>query len=184
MNWKNYSHLTGTHAFLSASKYYWLNYDEEKLISSYKNHQRVALGTQYHALAERLIRLAVRLPESPATLNSFVNDAIRFKMAPEVVLYFSPNCYGTADAISYHDGVLRIHDLKTGVTPASMDQAMIYAALFALDYREAPVETYLRIYQNDEIIEHNPSYEEIREIGDKIIAFDRLLNQLQEQAIL
>lgn len=184
MNWKNYSHLSGSHAFLSASKHYWLNYTDEKLISSYQNFQKVRLGTRYHSLAENLISLAVRLPDTGTTLNSFVNDAIGFRMTPEVVLYYSPNAYGTADAISYHNKLLRIHDLKTGVTPAAMDQNLIYAALFCLDYREVPEEIILRIYQNDEILEHSPSYEEIREVGDKIIAFDRLIDHINEQAIL
>ena len=35
MNWNRHSDLMGTHAFLSASKYHWLNYDADKLAESY-----------------------------------------------------------------------------------------------------------------------------------------------------
>jgi hypothetical protein len=106
-------------------------------------------------------------------------------MTPEVVLFYSANAYGTADAIFYDEltGVLRIHDLKTGVTPGSMDQAMIYAALFLLDYRVKPRTIFLRIYQNDEILEYEPTYEEVMDIADKIVAFDKLIETIKEQAI-
>ena len=91
MNWKNYSHLEGTHAFLSPSKHYWLNYEPEKLVSSYKNFKKISLGTKYHKLAADLITLAIRLPNTAATFNSFVNDAIGFRMQAEVVLFHSYN---------------------------------------------------------------------------------------------
>ena len=31
MNWNNHSSLKDQHAFLSASKYHWVNYDNEKI---------------------------------------------------------------------------------------------------------------------------------------------------------
>lgn len=80
MIWKDYLHLKNTHAFLSPSRHYWLNYSPEKLIQTYKNHKKVTLGTKYHDLASRLITLAVRLPNTAASFNSFVNDAIGYKM--------------------------------------------------------------------------------------------------------
>lgn len=183
MNWKNYSHLRNSHAFLSASRHHWLNYDEEKLVQTYLNHQKTKLGTEYHNLAADLIKLAVRLPDTEDSFNAFVNDAIGFRMDPEVLLYFSPNAYGTADAISFHDSVLRIHDLKTGLSPASINQPLIYAALFALDYQEAPTQTVLRIYQNNEIVEYEPEGAEIRDVCDKIIGFDKLIEHTKAQAI-
>ena len=76
-------------------------------------------------------------------------------MTPEQVLFYSVNAFGTADAIAFDERskLLRIHDLKTGVTPASMAQLHVYAALFCLEYDKPPFEIKydLRIYQNDEI---------------------------------
>jgi hypothetical protein len=46
----------------------------------------------------------------------YINQCLQFQMQPEVVLFYSPNAYGTADAISYRYRRLRISDLKTGVT--------------------------------------------------------------------
>ena len=43
-----------------------------------------------------------------------------------MVLYYSENCFGTADVISFNDDLLRIHDLKTGAVPARMEQLFIY----------------------------------------------------------
>lgn len=181
MNWKNYSHLKNTHAFLSPSRYHWINYSEEKLRSVYENQQKIVMGTRYHAFAAEAISLAVRLPSNGATLNSFINDAIGFKLTPEVVLYYSHNCYGTADAIGLIDGVLRIHDLKTGSTPASITQLMVYAALFFLDYPEEVTQLIsLRVYQNDEILEYEPSYDEVLEIMSRIKEWDRIIEEINK----
>ena len=113
----------------------------------------------------------------------YVNDAIGFHMQPEQVLYYSDNCFGTADAISFRNGLLRIHDLKTGVIPAHMEQLLVYTAIFCLEYRVKPVEieTELRIYQNDEILIHNPEVDEIVPIMDKIISSDKILNKLKAE---
>ena len=35
MNFNKHSKLEGQHAFLGASKYHWINYDEEKIAESY-----------------------------------------------------------------------------------------------------------------------------------------------------
>ena len=187
MIWKNYSHLEGHHAFLSPSKHYWLNHSREKLINTYLNHKKISLGTQYHALAARLIKLAVRLPNTEASFNGFVNDAIGFKMAPEVILYHSPHCYGTADAISFTDGMLRVHDLKTGVSSGSINQLLIYAALFCLDYsldiRELK-EIHLRIYHNGEIIEFLPSPEAVFDIASKIVEAEKIIESINIDAVL
>ena len=181
MNWKNYSHLRNTHAFLSPSRYHWLRYDSEKLITTYENYRKVKDGTRYHKLAEELISLSVRLPQISASLNSFVNDAIGFRMHPEVVLYYSDHCYGTADAISFYKGILRIHDLKTGVSPASLDQLYIYAGLFFLDYNIDSREVkkiVLRIYQNEEVLEAQPTVSDIEHIVERIQEADKVLEDL------
>ena len=134
MRFNKHLNLVG-HAFLGASRYHWLKYDEEKLIQAYKNHRAAALGTELHELAEKCIKLKQKLPKDKKTLNLYVNDAIGFKMTTEQTLYYSPNCFGTADAISFRDNYLRIHDLKTGVSPASPIQLDIYVALFCLEYK-------------------------------------------------
>lgn len=171
----------GAHAFLGASQYHWLNYDEEKLIQSYKNRQAAAQGTRLHAFAKDCIELGQKLPKSTKTLNSFVNDAIGYKMQPEQPLYFSPNCFGTSDAISFKKNLLRIFDLKTGVTPASMHQLEIYAALFCLEYDKKPknIDMEFRIYQNDEILYGTPEAEIIDDVISKIIFFDKVIERIK-----
>lgn len=183
MNFNNHSNLEGQHAFLGASKYHWINYDESKVAESYSKFLATQKGTVLHEFAAQCIRLGQKLPKSQKTLNMYVNDAIGFKMIPEQVLFYSENCFGTADAISFRDDLLRIHDLKTGVIPAHMEQLMIYAALFCLEYKIKPgnIETELRLYQNNEILYHNPTAEEIVPIMDKIITFDKIITKIREQ---
>jgi len=104
-------------------------------------------------------------------------------MEPEQVLFYSVNCFGTADAISFDKGLLRIHDLKTGVTPAKIDQLMIYAALFCLEYdvRPGEINYELRIYQNDDILIANPEGDEISPIMGTIISFDKIIEKIKEE---
>ena len=183
MNFNEHGQLKGCHAFLSASKYHWVNYDEEKLATTYSNFLAVQKGTKLHDFAAQCIELGQKLPKSKKTLNMYVNDAIGFRMTPEQVLYYSDNCFGTADTISFRDGLLRIHDLKTGATPAHMEQLMIYAALFCLEYRMKPAEIgmELRLYQSDEILIHEPEVDEIVPIMDKIVSFDKLIQRIKDQ---
>ena len=100
-------------------------------------------------------------------------------MSTEVVLYYSDRFFSTADAICFRHNMLRIHDLKTGKTPVHMEQLMIYAALFCLEYKVKPedIDMELRIYQNDEVIVHNPGYDEIVPIMEQIVRFDKVLAQ-------
>lgn len=181
MTWNEHSNLEGSHAFLGASKYHWINYDIPKLTDSFNNFLAASEGTETHDFAARCIKRGQKLPKSPKTLNQFVNDAIGFKMSAERVLYYSGNCYGTADAISFRDGVLRIHDLKTGAIPAHMEQLMIYAALFCLEYKMKPekIDIELRIYQSDEINAYTPLPEEITSIMEKIVEFDKVINDIK-----
>lgn len=181
MNFNMHSHLEGQHAFLSASKYHWINYDEEKLINSFSKFQAAQRGTQLHELAHQCIYLGVKLPRANKPLNLYVNDAIGFKMITEQILYFSDNCFGTADAISFRNNVLRIHDLKTGLTPASMNQLMVYTAIFCLEYKVQPaaIEIELRLYQSPEVLVCRPDPIEILSIMDKIIMFDKKIEQLK-----
>ena len=180
MKFKKHLDLIGEHAFLGASQYHWINYDEEKAIAVFRNAKAKEMGTQLHAWAKETIDLRIKQPKSKKTLYSYVNDAIGFNMSTEVVLYYSDRFFGTADAICFRNGILRIHDLKTGVTKVHMEQLMIYAALFCLEYKIKPgyIEFELRIYQNDEILYHNPTAEEILPIMDKIVHLNKILESL------
>ena len=181
MHFIKHSDLEGQHAFLGASKYHWINYSDEKIAESYSKYLATLKGTELHEFAANAIRLGIKLPKSKKTLNMYVNDAIGFNMTPEQPLYYSDNCFGTADSICFRDNLLRIHDLKTGTTPTHMEQLMIYAALFCLEYKMKPgnIGIELRIYQNDEILYHQPTAKDIAPIIDKIITFDKIISKLK-----
>ena len=185
MNFVKHSNLEGQHAFLGASTYHWINYTEEKVADAYAKYRAAQRGTVLHSFAAQCIKLGQRLPKSQKTLNMYVNDAIGYKMTPEQILYYSPNCFGTADAISFRGDMLRIHDLKTGESPTHMEQLMIYAALFCLEYNYKPneIQMELRIYQNDGIICHQPTIEDIFPIMDRIITFDKIINSIKQFVI-
>lgn len=178
MRFNDHSALDGKHAFLSPSSYHWLRYSEDKLFERYDTMTAQQRGTLYHAYAAESIRLGVKL-RGTATLAQYVNDAIGFRMTPEQPLYYSEYCFGTADAISFRKNELRIHDLKTGVTPASMDQLIIYAALFCLEYEFKPgdIFTELRIYQNNEVVVFQPEADDIVPVMDRIVYFSKLLQE-------
>lgn len=181
MNFNKHLSLEGQHAFLGASKYHWINYDDQKIADSFSKFQAIQRGTELHAFAANCIRLGQKLPKSRKTLNMYVNDAIGFKMTPEQVLYYSDNCFGTADAIAFRNDILRIHDYKSGVVPAHMEQLEVYAALFCLEYKKSPkdIQMELRIYQSDDILIHEPEGESILEICQKIIRFDKIINDIK-----
>lgn len=183
MNFNRHSNLEGQHAFLGASKYHWINYDEEKVAESYSKFLATLKGTELHNFAAQCIRLRQKLPKSPLTLNMYVNDAIGFKMTPEQPLFYSDNCFGTADAICFRNNLLRIHDFKSGVTPAHMEQLRIYAALFCLEYKYKPgnIDMELRLYQSNEIEVENPTAEIILPIMDKIVTFDKIIKKLRAE---
>lgn len=183
MIFNKHSALEGQHAFLGASKYHWINYDESKVAESYSKFLATQKGTELHDFAAKCISLGQKLPKSQKTLNMYVNDAIGFKMVPEQPLFYSENCFGTTDAITFRNRMLRIHDLKTGVIPAHMEQLEIYAALFCLEYKIKPadIEMELRIYQNNQILYENPTAETIVPVMDKIITFDKVINKIKEQ---
>lgn len=185
MQFNDHSELSGRHAFLSASKYHWINYDNEKFDRVYHNHRAALEGSQLHDLAFNLIRLGVKLPRTSATLNLYVNDAIGFRMKPEQILFYSDNAFGTTDAISFRNNVLRIHDLKTGESVTSFQQLLVYAAFFCLEYGYSPhkIKTELRIYQQDEvkILEADP--EEVRYIADKVIEFDKRIEAIKSEKL-
>lgn len=181
MNLNPHYELRGKHAFLSPSSPYWLAYDENKLVTSYKNSMAKEIGTRKHAFAAEAIALGEKLQRSKRTLPMYVNDAIGFGMIPEQPVYYSDNCYGTADALSFKKNFLRIHDLKTGETPGKMDQLRVYASLFCLEYNVDPksIGSELRIYQNDEILVCNPTPEELIDIMNHIVWADSIVERVK-----
>lgn len=179
--WNKHSELEGKHAFLSPSQYHWLKYDEDKLKKVYMNHMAAIQGTQLHDFAKRCIQMGVRLRKTKNTLDMYVNDAIEHKMTPEVVLYYSENCYGTADAISFRNDTLRISDYKSGSCPAYMSQLMVYDAIFCLEYRIDPyvISHELRIYQNNDIVLYAPTGDDVQIVMNKIVESDRILEKMK-----
>lgn len=182
MRWNKHYAVEGMHAFLGASKYHWIRYDVEKMQRLFENQFASVLGTRKHVWAAEAIRLGLRQKENGMTLNAYINDAIRFRMEPEVVLFYNADFFGTADAIGFHKNILRIHDLKTGIHPGSEDQIKIYFALFCLEYKVNPydIEMIGRIYQNDEVLEFQGEPKEIREIMEKAKLFTNMIEEMRE----
>lgn len=207
MNFVKHLELRGKHSMLAPSQPYWLNYSDDDLYQKYVSNYGPAIGTSLHELAETLISNSIKMKKTDKTLvlvhllqsgipraaidmdrlyenfMVYVNDAIGFRLTPEQPLYYSDNCFGTADAISFRNNLLRIHDYKSGTTPAKIEQLMVYAALFCLEYRIKPgeIDFELRIYQNDVVSTHKPTADEILPIMDTIIHHDKMINALNEE---
>lgn len=181
MDWQEHWDLVGKHAFLSPSQYHWVNDDLKKLETRYFNYEAKKLGTELHEYAATAIRLRRKQPRNNDTVNRYINDALGFRMRPEQPLYFSRNCFGTADAISFERSLLRIHDLKTGTVPANKTQVDLYEAIFCLEYMQDPheIDSLLRIYQNNEIEEWSPDPDYISDLMTKIREFDAHLERLR-----
>lgn len=181
MKFADHSKISGLHAPFSPSQPAWLNYTDEKALEVYDNKKAAELGTRLHAWAKEAIDLGIRMPRSNKTIYSYINDAIGYRMSTEVVLLYSPLFFGTADAISYDERkhFLRIHDLKTGSGKVHIEQLMVYAALFCLEYRISPdtIDMELRIYQNDDIQVLNPAPEDIFGIMDHIKHLDEVFSK-------
>ncbi len=62
MHFIKHSELEGRHAFLSASKYHWINYSDDKMDRVFATAMAAQRGTELHDLAHKLIRLGVKLP--------------------------------------------------------------------------------------------------------------------------
>ena len=185
MIFNKHSNLEGLHAPFSPSQPSWLRYDDDQANEVYSNRKAAELGTRLHAWAKETIDLKIKQPRSKKTLYAYVNDAIGYDMDTEVVLFYSERFFGTADAISFNNGLLRIHDLKTGQKPARMDQLRVYAALFCLEYKIKPgeIKMELRIYQNDEILFDEPTAEHILPIMDQIVHLNKLLEKIDYEEV-
>ena len=214
MNWNDHSNYVGKHAILSPSSYHWINYDKEEskeqLYSRYLSNYAQEIGSLVHEFACKRIqyRMPLRKRDQDAiifyllyngiprnvididyfyeNLFYYVNDAIEYRMSPEVVLYYSDNCFGTTDAIFYDKNNLRIHDLKTGKSPAHIEQLEIYAALFCLEYKKKPgdLNIELRIYQPDNLLTMNPEADDIVPIMDKIVSSDKFLLKVEKEGVI
>lgn len=170
------------HAFLSPSNPHWLNYDDEKLETRYFASMQARRGTDLHRLAHEAIRLGVKLSKANLSLSTYVSDALQYRMTCEQVLFYSENCFGRADTISFRRNKLRIHDLKTGIVHTSVKQLEVYAALFCLEYGVDPhaIDIELRIYQRDELRVFEPTPELIINIMEVIIESDRQIEKIKE----
>ena len=182
MDFRKHSDLSGRHAFLSPSNHHWVNYNDQKLEARFFASQSARRGSDLHELAHNAIRLRVKLSRANASLATYVADAIGYKMRCEQPLYYSDNCFGTADTICFRRNKLRIHDLKTGTTPSKFMQLELYAALFCLEYGVSPfdIDIELRIYQREDINIFAPLPEAIAHLMEKIVDFDQQLNKLKE----
>jgi hypothetical protein len=139
---------------------------------------------EQHRYAAICINEGIVQEDETTTLGLYINQCITWKMSAEVVLFYSPNAFGTVDAISYRYGVLRISDLKTGVSRTSEHQLEVYTALFCLEYEIDPFDMRgieLRIYQDGTVREYVGDPYFIKGIMDKIVKFDRILNRLREE---
>ena len=190
MKFNQHRNLEGLHAPFSPSQSHWLRYDDEKAVQVYLNKKAAERGTRLHAWCKETIDLGIKQPRSDKTLYRYVNDAIGYKMNTEVVLFYSPRIFGTTDTICFRKQsngrqLLRIHDLKTGKSPVDMEQLEIYAALFCLEYVINPrdIDFELRIYQNDEIIYHEPTADDIEPIMDHIVHLDKLIEDMENKEV-
>lgn len=183
MSFNKNTRIIGQHAFLSPSNYYWLDYDEDKLRATFFNKQQAARGDRLHAFAQQAIDLKIRQADNGTTLSMYINDAIGFRMQAEVPLYYSDDCFGTADACGFRDNTLRISDLKTGVSPADMKQLLIYAGIFCWEYSTNPndIKIILRIYQMDAIEEMLPDPADIVMVMSRIKTQAALVAYLREE---
>jgi hypothetical protein len=186
MKFYDHKNLSGLHAPFTASQSSWLRYDDEKIIEVYNNKKAAEMGTRLHAWAAETIQLGLKQPKSKRTICAYVNDAIGYNMDTEVVLYYSDRFFGTADAICFRNGMLRIHDLKTGKVgkiESHMEQLEVYTALFCLEYKVKPsdIKIELRVYKCDEVVVWNPTVEDIVPIMDKIVHLNKLLEKLDRE---
>lgn len=137
-------------------------------------------GLLMHLLKNNIPFRVIDLDRLFTNMVPYVNDAIGYRMQSEVHLKYSDLCFGTADAIGVRGKQLRIHDLKTGTTPAHMEQLVVYTALFfheyKRDYRPTTMKVELRIYQNNDILVYQPELEEIKNAMDRIVEEDRYLS--------
>lgn len=183
MRFNKHLRLRGEHAFLSPSNYHWINYTPNRLAERWTTAQASAYGVFQHEYAQREIDNE-RLSDIAGTVGMYINDCIRDRMTTEQVLFYSENCFGTADAISFRYNKLKIRDLKTGVVKGSVHQLEVYAALFCLEYDKDPFKLSgieLSIYQDDEVIVYDADPEDVYLIMEKIQEFDKQITDMRRE---
>lgn len=160
------------HALLSASQSSWVNKDDDQVLMQWARGYSQALGTAMHEMAyfhikhlfkvskaskkEILLQLLSRynIPEAAIEIGFdfdllfenwmiYVNDAIGFRLEPEVPLKYSDIAFGTADAVLPLDSIIknniiRIHDYKSGTSPVHASQLLVYDAFLCLEYDLRP----------------------------------------------
>lgn len=182
MQFNKHYDLEGKHSALSASKHSWVRYTPERMEQVILNERKKQEGTELHAIASAMIKKRIKAsPHVKKAFNLFVNDAIGFKLHSEVVLSYSKNAFATSDAIGFRDGVLRIHDLKTGDSKPSFEQLDIYAALFMLEYDVDPFKVkdiVQRLYQFDGFEEQHQDPQVIQDIMNQIIEMDQVITRV------
>lgn len=148
----------------------------------YRHQKAKEEGVILHDFASMAIQRRIKLAPLKKALNMFVNDAIGFKMQSEQILYYSRNSFGTADAIVFKDNLLRIHDLKTGITKPSFVQLDVYAALFCLEYGFNPHDISIeeRLYQGSGFEINIPEPERIQDIMNRVEEFDVILENIKQ----
>lgn len=195
------------HATFSPSQPYWLADTKDEFLQRFRSSYAPQIGTVLHDFARKYIARGVTLSKYdkkhaivellesgiPGTvvdcldfdfifenLRTYVNECVACRMDPEIRLRYSADFFGTTDAIQFteRDQVLRISDLKTGTTPAKIEQLIVYAALFCLDYGKDPntITPVLKIYQNNDILCVEPDKGEIKNACDKIVEFNELVS--------
>lgn len=198
--------LEGKHAILGASQYHWLNYKPSQLRKKIRRKYAPTIGTVLHKMSaeeflsqgrrirrrdkndviEYLVendipRFAIDINQYFDNLYHYINDSVYYGMDPEVPVSYSKYCFGTADAMSFENSLLRVHDLKTGTGPVSMKQLYIYTAIFCLEYEIDPyeIDMELRIYQKDNFLSDIPDYKDIRAIMRKITLFNKKIEHME-----
>jgi hypothetical protein len=161
-----------------------MNYTSDKLRTRWYALQAALEGTEQHTYAAEAIEKGIQ-HNGNTLLGMYINDCIRYRMHTEVLLYYSRNAFGTADAIAFRYRKLRISDLKTGFSPTSVHQLEVYAALFCLEYDVNPydIKIELRIYQGDEIREYVGDPAVVFYIMTKIMEFDEELEMLRKEEV-
>lgn len=208
MIWHDHSKLKGTHAFCSASNFSWRNYDLVKLEQIKVSSYAAPIGTALHELAAEYIKkgfeikktdkhgilgylvVQKKFPQKVIDIDyifpnfmAYVNDGIRFSMDPEVVLYYSDNFFGTADCLSWENGILQISDLKTGKSEPKFTQLENYAALFCLEYKVKPKDIkqiIFRLYHGEELMVAEPPSDILNPVIDQIVEFNKFLMWFEE----
>lgn len=205
---KDFTKFKGTHAKLNASNSSWRRYKtEEQFYNKYVADYAQDLGTAVHNLSEDLINFKIKVNKNDKhllmyaiakagipknaydldfifpTFAMYVNDAIGYRMTAEKVIGYSEVAYGTSDAISLKDGLLRIHDLKTGHSPAHMDQLITYAAFYCLnnDIKPESIKFELTLYQAGDKLTYIPTSEEVAEaMQETVNGSDIMMRFLEE----